>query len=67
MKKEAPMTAIEKALEKPHNLSKEEMAKLLGATQREEVEALSSAARELKRRIFGNRAAIRSTSSTLRL
>ena len=53
------MTAIEKALEKPRNLSKEEMAKLLGATQREEVEALSSAARELKRRIFGNRVAIR--------
>ena len=53
------MTAIEKALEKPHNLSKGEMVDLLGATSREDVEALRGAARELKRRIFGNRVAIR--------
>ncbi len=53
------MTAIEKALERPHNLSREEMVKLLGATSSDDVEALRAAARGLKRRIFGNRVAIR--------
>lgn len=50
---------LAKALEKPRNLSQDELAGLLSVSSPEEVDLLRSAAYSLKERIFGRRVAIR--------
>lgn len=50
---------VDKALEKPCNLSFEEIERLLSLTSADDRTALREAARSLKRRYFGNRISVR--------